>query len=329
MDRTSEGEKVWKEYIANPAVSEATSLWHNAPNPLFGQAARAFDAEVFAAVSVLCRAACEAACYLFLTRTVEGHPEGTSRVYMPKTKRGKDVTTRFEDLIEEVRERGILSADQCLNLKRIKDHGDVIAHLGERTTKHVTRPLAHMDDVLWITEDEARSDLLDAADILSTMAHCIADHPEKMGPGRVLVEGMRSNQPLPHGGVEVLVDFITHQDMVTWTALSIFLAAEVILVGFLLQALLSSPASIGTVAAMGILITFVSLIVIRRSNRYLAAYFSLAQERCHPDDLPIFGVQPPSRISTGWALTILHVVFFTLWGAVTLAYFYVTYFRPR
>ena len=181
-EEVPEGEKVWKQYIGDPAVSKATSLWHNAPNPLFGQAARGFDAKVFAAISVLCRAACEAACYLFLTRTVEGLSPGASRVYMPKTRKGTDATTRLEDLIDEVCKRGILSPDQCLNLKRIKDHGDVIAHLGERTTKAMTRPMRHMDDVLWMTETEARSDLRDTADILMTIAHCIEEHPEKMGP---------------------------------------------------------------------------------------------------------------------------------------------------
>jgi len=144
---------------------------------------------------------------------------------------------------------------------------------------------------------------------------------------RALVERVRSNQPLPNGGVEVLVDLITHQDLITWTALSIFLAAEVILVGFLLQALVSNSPTAGTVSAMGLLITLVSLIVIQRSNLYLAAYFKLVRERCHPDDLPIFEVRPRNRISTGWALAILHMVFFLLWGSVTLAYFYVTYFR--
>ncbi len=182
MPEVPDGEKVWKEYIADTSVSKPTSLWYNAPNPLFQQAARGLDAKVFAAVSVLCRAACEAGCYLFLTRTVEGLPEGTSRVYMPKTKKGADATTRFDYLIDEVCERSVLSPDQCLNLRRIKDHGDVIAHLGERTTKSLTRPMTHVDEVLWITETEARSDLRDAADILATLAHCIAEHPEKMGP---------------------------------------------------------------------------------------------------------------------------------------------------
>ena len=134
---------------------------------------------------------------------------------------------------------------------------------------------------------------------------------------------------MPHGGVEVLVDLITHQDLVTWTALSIFLAAEVILLGFLLQALVSSSASIGTVSTMGMLITLVSFVAIRRSNLYLAAYYGLVRERCHPDDLAIFTVRPPSLLSARWALITLHLVFFLVWGVVMLAYFYVTYIRPR
>ena len=151
MAEVPEGEKIWKEYTADAGVSNPTSLWHNAPTPLIQQAAFALDVDVFAAVGVLCRAASEAGCYLFLTRIVAGLPKGTSRVYVPKTKKGSDATTRFGDLIDEVRASGILNSDQCNNLRRIKDHGDVIAHLGERTTKSLTRPLAHMDKVLSIT----------------------------------------------------------------------------------------------------------------------------------------------------------------------------------
>jgi hypothetical protein len=139
---------------------------------------------------------------------------------------------------------------------------------------------------------------------------------------------MRSNQPLPHGGVEVLVDLITHQDLVTWTAVSIFLAAEVILVGFLLSALTSNSTLIGIISSMGLLITLASYVVVRRSNAYMVAYSQVVRERCHPEDLQIFTVRPSSLIPAGWALMLLHVAFFLVWGAITLVYIEATYIRP-
>ncbi len=182
MPGQSEGRRTWTNYLANLGVSNPTSLWHDAPNPLFDQAALSFDAKAFAATSVLCRAACEAACYLFLTRTVQGLSRGTARVYMPKTSKGLDATTRFEDLIDKMCERSVLTESQCQNIRRIKEHGDVVAHLAERHTKALTRPAAHMDDLLWITEGHARDDLRDTADILATIASVIEQHPERMGP---------------------------------------------------------------------------------------------------------------------------------------------------
>jgi len=140
---------------------------------------------------------------------------------------------------------------------------------------------------------------------------------------------INSIQPLPHGGIDVLVDFITHQDLVTWTALSIFLAAEVILLGFFLQALTSNPITIGTISTIGLFVTIASLAVHRRSNAYMAAYISLAKKRCHPDDIAIFEVEPAGWFSAKGTMTALHILFLVLWGTFTIAYLVAIYFPVK
>jgi len=118
---------------------------------------------------------------------------------------------------------------------------------------------------------------------------------------------------------------VEHQDTITWTALSVFLSAEFILLALLLQALVSSSSTLGTVSSVGLFLTIVSLQVFRRSNAYMDAYFDLLKERCHPADLPIFSVKPAVSGSTRFALTMLHVVLLAIYGVVTAGYFAVAY----
>ena len=80
---------------------------------------------------------------------------------------------------------------------------------------------------------------------------------------------------------------------------------------------------------MGLFLTILSLLVFRRSNAYLAAYFGLARERCHLEDLAIFSVHPAVSRPTKFALTLFHVVLLAVWGLLTLDYFAVTYFGFR
>ena len=80
---------------------------------------------------------------------------------------------------------------------------------------------------------------------------------------------------------------------------------------------------------MGLFLTILSLLVFRRSNAFLAAYFRLARERCHLDDLAIFSVQPIVSRPARFALTMFHIVLLAVWGLLTLAYFAVTYFGFR
>ena len=112
-------------------------------------------------------------------------------------------------------------------------------------------------------------------------------------------------QRLGGEGVPILVDLIIHQDTITWTALSVFLAGQVILSGLAFHFL----------AILGIALTLVSGFILWRSEAYLEEYFDLAKERVHPQDFRLFEVRVPG-MSTYNALLVLHVVLGIFWAGL-------------
>ena len=139
----------------------------------------------------------------------------------------------------------------------------------------------------------------------------------------------KGKEPLADGGLQILTDLIAHQDSTTWTAMSVFLAAELVLFALYVQALPKLDIyTSGTLGVFGLVITLVSFVVTRRSNQYLEKYFELARRRCHPRDLEIFDVKFKSKhfgrewtfLRASWWLGILHMTFFILWGALYVLY---------
>ncbi len=129
---------------------------------------------------------------------------------------------------------------------------------------------------------------------------------------------------MPHGGVGVLVDLITHQDTITWTVFSISLAAE-----FTLFSIYVTSGDIRAdfyLALLGVTITVGGFLVTARSIAYVNRYLLLAQARVHPDDLVIFEVRPPGPSATvliGYAYFLLG----TAWAGLALRIFLLFQFR--
>jgi len=113
-------------------------------------------------------------------------------------------------------------------------------------------------------------------------------------------------QRLESEGVPILVDLIIHQDTITWTALSVFLAGQVILSGLAFQF------RVPFLAILGFALTWASGFVLWRSEGYLEEYFELAKERVHPQDFRLFEVRVPG-MSTYLVLLVLHVVLGIFW----------------
>ncbi|SRR5712692_2866214 len=113
-------------------------------------------------------------------------------------------------------------------------------------------------------------------------------------------------QRLEGHGVPILMDLIIHQDTITWTALSVFLAGQVVLSGLAFQF------RIPFLAILGFALTLASGFILWRSEDYLEEYFDLLKDRVHPRDLPLFDVRVPG-MSSYLVLLALHVVLGIFW----------------
>ena len=135
---------------------------------------------------------------------------------------------------------------------------------------------------------------------------------------------------LPHGGLEVLTSFITHQDTVIWSSLSIFVAAELLLLALWFQ-ILSDPTltlhRARDVATVGILLTIASGLILWRANAYIEEYYRIAKSRAAKEDLEIFDIKLKSTIfklkghpvdfpRAFWILVFVHLSFLALWIAL-------------
>ena len=138
---------------------------------LFDQATFCFDAKAYDAVCIMCRATIEAACYVFLTRK----REVGLLISPPRTLDGRVRKVPFPEL-----ERGmkkVLSERQMSALARIKDLGDFIAHLVEKSDRQVwaslnSNPTVNPHEAITeIGEKEAVESLQDVISIFPTIAY--------------------------------------------------------------------------------------------------------------------------------------------------------------
>jgi hypothetical protein len=146
---------------------------------IFDQATRSFDTKSYDAVCLLCRSTVEAACYLYLTRKKGKVGKNVSGVLAdpPRTLDGVVRKIAFEELQKGVRQRKVLSDEQLNSLQRIKENGDLIAHIAEKSDRIIWRSLRRYpnknpyDAVPSIGESEASKDLEDTISIIATLAH--------------------------------------------------------------------------------------------------------------------------------------------------------------
>ena len=180
--------KLWKG-LQRSTVADRYSPLSAEPLLLFGEAVASFQARAYSATSLLCRATVEAATYIFLTRKSAFTTKGQSRkgawqVIRPqKNRNGKQVFVRvgLERLLRHLKDRRFLEEGVVRDLERIKDHGDVIAHVAARLFDIFDLP-PNQEPRLWVSKDEARDDLRDTAGFLTILSNIIDTRPELMGP---------------------------------------------------------------------------------------------------------------------------------------------------
>jgi len=148
------------------------------PVALFGDAGTSFDAGAYYATSILCRAALEAALYLFLTRSKNGQPSGAWVVHPPFRLDGTLRRVEWTEVKSAISKRKILSYEHIRKLERIQKHGNVAAHLASRTDAMIAgKPID-----LRTSPDQALEDLRDTAEILRELATILSTKPDLGGP---------------------------------------------------------------------------------------------------------------------------------------------------
>lgn len=117
-------------------------------------------------------------------------------------------------------------------------------------------------------------------------------------------------KPLPDEGLGILADFILHQDSITWTGLSVFVTGELILLGVAVQS--KNP----IIGDLGIVLVFVSLATLWRSQAYMKAYYVLAKKKAHAKDRNFFTVTIRGTKAFWW-IVVLHIVLLVFWVSWT------------
>ena len=87
----------------------------------------------------------------------------------------------LDQFLGHLEKRGFLEVGLVTDLRRIKDHGDVIAHLAEGPWDFF-EPKPKREPRLWVEKEEARDDLIDVATFLKVLWDVIETRPELMGP---------------------------------------------------------------------------------------------------------------------------------------------------
>ena len=187
-DRLGAGLRIERELLRHPSLAspfEAHPSWANVallqPLVLFHQAVLAFDAGADWGTALLCRSALEAACYIFLSRRkAEGQDASAFWTDPPLGLDGKVRRVEFEEVKAGVVGRKVLSDQATHALKRIQDQGNVIAHLGSRSDRHLFLPLEErLRTPLWVNREQALQDLRDTAEIFKSLADAMTSVVEK------------------------------------------------------------------------------------------------------------------------------------------------------
>jgi hypothetical protein len=160
------GEEEWKGLTQHPFFLAAYPVLDQAYS-LFGQACGALDAGADAGASLICRAAVEAAFYLVVTMKRPVDPSSWE-LDIPRDLSSEPRMVEWRELTRAIAEEKILTSEQMERSRRVHDHGNLIAHLADRTLRKIFSSPTK-ETLLWIGPKESAEDLRDTADILETM----------------------------------------------------------------------------------------------------------------------------------------------------------------
>ena len=128
---------LWSDLVKNPQVH-----WPGTPLSLaldlFSDAVKSFAANARLGAAVLCRATIDTACLISLTYLKAGEGDHF-RIDLPRGLDGKVREVYWEELRGGI--AGVLNEREMARIKRIRDHGNVPAHLGDKYLKWIEAAL--------------------------------------------------------------------------------------------------------------------------------------------------------------------------------------------
>lgn len=166
---------------------------------LLSDAFRSYDASAFQAACAMCRAAAEAACYIFLTRRYDMVPGGTGKAWLiefPKDLSGKPRDVTFDELLSGIRERNLLTHVEVKALQRIQREGNFAVHAAARQDRDLHRMVpgppgswrATSQGLVptfktWASKEHAYRNVIDSARIIGKLVKAAGPWPGSANEG--------------------------------------------------------------------------------------------------------------------------------------------------
>jgi len=131
---------LWADLIKNPMVH-----WPETPLlgafDIFSDAVKAFGANAIRGAAILCRAAIDGACLLFLVYSKSERAANEWLIHFPLGLDGKMRDVPWSELRGGMRECGIFSAAELREIDQIREHGNAAAHLISKHLKWIHRTI--------------------------------------------------------------------------------------------------------------------------------------------------------------------------------------------
>lgn len=169
--------RLWGDLIKNPDIH-----WPQTPLlgalDVFSDATKAFAANATLGAAILCRAAIDGACLIYLVYSKRNDTGTQWSLTFPLGLDGKMRDVLWSELKGGIKQSGIFSDGELGNLERIREHGNIAAHLMERHLKWIhslTHSVAAGREEAknpWMLPMETWKDLQDTAKILERL--CMA-----------------------------------------------------------------------------------------------------------------------------------------------------------
>ncbi len=194
---------VWERLLKDLGGDYPVSFFLFSPAySLLSDAIRSYDAEAVQATCAMCRAAAEATCYIFLTRKKEhltGEPHSARwNIEYPVTLAGRPREVSFDELVDGIRQKQVLSSDDLAALMRIKNDGNFSVHAASRQDRvlhrlvpsssaraeHGARAGLVEPIRIWVSKSEAFQNIVDTAKILGKLVRAAGPwlHPQPDSP---------------------------------------------------------------------------------------------------------------------------------------------------